>query len=158
MTTPIPTPNPPCTTSRGNLLAAVLVVGLGTLALGAQPADAGNEFKHAFKDEFGRIVAHQVAAVSTAVLLGPVAVPRYESYPAPYFYGRSVPEYRHHARPQHRYRRHHGHAGHGRGHGRGHYRGKGHRHHRSCGHSYRSETRVERSRHGGKRRRGRYDY
>ena len=79
ISTPTSTATSRRTTSRGNLLAAALVVGLGTLVLGAQPADAGNEFKHAFKDEFGRIVAHQVAAVSSAVLFGPVDLNRVSS-------------------------------------------------------------------------------
>lgn len=67
----------------GRTRVATLIAG-GALALGltfaAAPASADGAFKHAFKQEFGRIVAHQVASVSPLVFFAAIAPPVPYSY------------------------------------------------------------------------------
>jgi hypothetical protein len=161
MTTAIPTDER--TQSRATLLGAAFALGFATLLLGASPADARNEFKNAFEDELGRIVAHHVAAVGHAVI-APAVVHHEVYYGQPYYraYHYDGPR---HFRPHHP--RHHGHRGHG------HYKHsrKHHDHHRGCGHTevtvvkkkvYRGDRHDDYARHDWRAdRRGhrsRYDY
>ena len=107
--------------SRGTLLGAAFALGLGTLLLGAAPADARNEFKNGFEDAFGRIVAHHVAAIGHAVIAPAVVFHEQAHY---------APPIRRHYRPHYN-----GHHVYKRRQGR-HYRGHGHRHHAGCGHGF----------------------
>ena len=165
------------TPSRTSWLGAAFALVAAALVFGAGPAEAKNEFKDAFEDGLGRIVAQQVAAVGPAVLLPPVAVrtERYYAPPVPYPY-----EYRRHYGPRH-YRKHHrhdyrkrdrhhyrhGHRHHHHARKHGHHRRKHHVHDRRCGHDVRSTTVTviehredRRDRRSDRRpgRRARYDY
>jgi hypothetical protein len=91
----------------------VTLIAAGALALGftfaAEPASADGAFKHAFKDEFGRIVAHQVASVAPLVFFGAIAPPVQYSYQVHHYRGYGYydgPRYGHHARHYRPYKRH----------------------------------------------------
>ena len=100
-----------------------MLIAAGALALGftfaAEPASADGAFKDAFKDEFGRIVAHQVAAVAPLVFFAAIAPPVQHSYQVRYYsaYGYyGGPRYKHrghyapgrsHHRKQHHHKRRH---------------------------------------------------
>jgi hypothetical protein len=62
-------------------IAASAAVGL--IALGAGPAQAKDEFEHAFKYESGRIAANIAAGAGLAVLGGLMYGPGYYPYPYP---------------------------------------------------------------------------
>jgi hypothetical protein len=95
------------------------LIAAGALALGftfaAEPASADGAFKHAFKDEFGRIVAHQVASVAPLVFFAAIAPPVQYSYQVHHYrgygyydgprYGRYAPN-RSHYRKKHHYKHH----------------------------------------------------
>jgi hypothetical protein len=128
------------------------VTGLSLALLGAAPAQAGDEFEDGFKDELGRIAAHEAVRggrqILASFLLGggpqPVAAPYRE--PAPAYYPESygyAPEpygqvsyhrhdhYHHYPTPVVYYDR----GGHwDGGHGWKHGHRKAHRHHRGCHH------------------------
>ena len=132
---------------RALLLAAA--GGLGLLVLAPSPAHAGDEFEDGFKDELGRIAAHEAFGVGRHILADV-----FLGHGGHYYGSRPVHHrtyYRHSAYRgghDHRYRRHHhrsypkrhyrGHRGHAygkhRGHGHGHRYGHGHRHGHGCGH------------------------
>jgi hypothetical protein len=128
------------------------VVGLTglTLALmGAEPARAGDEFEDGFKDELGRIAAHEAVRggrqILAGILLGgayapaaPQPVGYYEPAPPPvYSYPQVIyNEYRqdhHHYYPVARHYDGHGHHG-GDHHWRHKKHNRGHRHHGGCYH------------------------
>ena len=135
------------TSGTGPRRVATLLAA-GCVALGvtfaAEPAAAGHEFKAAFKEEFGRILAHHVAAVAPAILLAP---------------GHHAFAVRHH-RPRHHRRWNYSHRwGHHRDydlHRGHHYRDRHHRSHHDR-HSYdrrhgRDRKHADRGRRGGRRR------
>lgn len=146
--------------ARPAMLGAALALALGTLVLGASPADARNDFRNGFEDEMGRIVAHHVAAVGHAILAGPVVIHKevHIRHGRPYRHR----VHRHpHARPHrhkiHRHRAHRRDCGH-----RGHVRGRGHRHDHgriaAIGKRVHRESERRGGRGGGRGRRARYDY
>jgi hypothetical protein len=72
------------------------MTGLALALLGAEPARAGDEFEDGFKDELGRIAAHEAVRggrqILASILLGggPVAAP--VAYPAEPVYPQAYPE------------------------------------------------------------------
>lgn len=114
----------------------------GVIALGAGPAQAKDEFEHAFKYESGRIAANIAAGAGLAVLGGLVYGPGYYPYPprpayvpvAPpppaYGYGYyGAPVYYYPAPYYYGHHHHHEGCGHGGGYGYGYYGGgHGHKH------------------------------
>jgi hypothetical protein len=126
------------------------VTGLSLALLGAAPAQAGDEFEDGFKDELGRIAAHEAVRggrqILASILLGgpqPVAAPAAYHEPAPAYYPESygyAPQpygqvsyhqhdhYHYYPAPVVYYDRgDHWDRGHG-------WKHKGHRHHRGCHH------------------------
>ena len=118
-------------TRRGSLwLAALSAVGL---LLGAPEVRAGDEFEDGFKDELGRLAAHEAVVVGRGVLAG-ILLGHPGYYPAP-AYPTHRPHYYYDDYPRHHHYHHYyyprWHYGHG--HWGGHHHGWGHGHH-GCDH------------------------
>jgi hypothetical protein len=124
------------------------IAGLALALMSASPAEAKDEFEDGFKDELGRIAAHEAVGVGRQVLASVLLGGPYVASPAPYRepahgygysgdygydpqpYGRTVVHrHDHYYQPVH-YR--HGHRGHGWGHQHRH--PKYHKHHHYRGH------------------------
>jgi hypothetical protein len=99
----------------------------GLIALGAGPAQAKDEFEHAFKYESGRIAANIAAGAGLAVLGGLIYGPGYYPYPPRPAYVPVAPPppaygYAYYGAPVYYP-------------GPYYYEGYGHHHHHGCGHS-----------------------
>jgi hypothetical protein len=127
------------------------VTGLALALLSASPAEAKDEFEDGFKDELGRIAAHEAVGVGRQVLAGFLLAGPQVAAPAPYRapvygyghsgdygydprpYGRTVVHRHDHYYQPVRYD--HGHRGHGWGHRHGHHKHyKHHKRHHHGGH------------------------
>ncbi|MEE2663703.1 MAG: hypothetical protein VX681_06265 [Myxococcota bacterium] len=148
MTTPLATHDR--NASRTALFGAALALGFGTLLGAATPADARDEFKNGFEHEFGRIVAHGVAALGHSVLAPAIGVHREIHHARPRHHARRDFRRWHHRRHRERYRHHHRHHRQYRHH-------RGQRHGQFCGHAHARAQRTAIREHGRGNRHERYD-
>lgn len=137
--------------SRGTGRVRVWLAALSTAGflLAAPDARAGDEFEDGFKDELGRLAAHEAVGIGRGVLASILLGGHrgyYDDYPAypthrPRYYDdddyyprhRHYPRWHYGGRPY--YRNHHRHHGYGWGHHpRRHYHEHHHYHHRGCDH------------------------
>jgi hypothetical protein len=124
------------------------IAGLSLALLGAPPASAGDEFEDGFKDELGRIAAHEAVRGGRQILAnilfgGPPAVvaapapppPAVAYYPAEPYYPAPVYHEHHHYYHYPAYGYAPGYYEYGRPYGRGgHHHHHRHKHHRGCRH------------------------
>lgn len=68
----------------GRVGIGVGITGLALVLMGTSPAEAKNEFEDGFKDELGRIAAHEAVGAGRQILAGILVGGPWVAAPAPY--------------------------------------------------------------------------